>query len=109
MPRYMETAAEANVVALKLLELIPEENKPLAAEMIARLVNYGVRCSPRGVQHTVRLHAVQRAAMDLPVKVSMVTRINEKTNRSYNALVTIPILDGVAMESIQTTEGQSDD
>lgn len=86
--KYLETAAEANAVAQELLALVPEENKPKVAEMVARLVNLGIRCSPRGVQHTVRFKAVQRAVQGLPVKVSMEERRDEKTLRTYNVLIT---------------------
>lgn len=78
-------------VAASLLALVPEANRPQAAEMIARLVNLGVRCSPRGVQHTVRFNAVHRAVRGLPVKVSMKEVRDEKTGRSFNALVTEPV------------------
>lgn len=86
----METAAEANAQAVKLLELVPEGDRPRAAELIARLVNLGIRCSPRGVQHTVRLNAVSRSVRGLPVKVSMTEVKDPKTGRTYNALVTRP-------------------
>ncbi len=104
MPRYMETAAEANKVARELLALLPDADKPKAAEMIARLVNLGIRCSPRGVQHTVRLNAVQRAVRGLPVAVTMKEVKDEKTGRTYNALVTRPIL----MEGAKFGDGVPD-
>ncbi len=91
MPRYIDIAAEANKLAQDLIALVPEIDKPRAAEMIARLVNFGVRCSPRGVQHTVRFNAVKRAVEGLPVKVSMREVTDEKTGRTYNALVTEPV------------------
>src|SRR5690242_7839383 len=91
MPRYLEIAAEANTVAKALIELVPDSDRPAAAEMIARLVNLGIRCSPRGVQHTVRLNAVKTVVRGLPVKVSMVEKTDERTKRTYNALVTEPI------------------
>lgn len=91
MARYLEVAAEANQVAKKLLEMIPNDDKPQAAELIARLINLGVRCSPRGVQHTVRFNAVKRTVQDLPVKVTMEERQDEKTGRTYHVLVTQPM------------------
>ncbi len=90
MARYMQTAAEANQVAKKLIELVPESDRPQAAEMIARLVNYGIRCCPRACQSTVRFNAVREAVKGLPVKVSMVQRTDERTKKTYNALVTVP-------------------
>lgn len=91
MSRYLEVAGQANDLAVKLLALVPEAAKPQAAEMIARLVNFGVRCSPRGVQHTVRFRAVERAVRGLPVSVRMVEHTDEKTKRTYNALQTTPL------------------
>lgn len=91
MPRYLEVAAEANDVARRLLELVPNENRPRAAEMIARLVNFGIRCSPRPVQSTVRLNAVKRAVGGMPVKVSMREVKDERTGKTYNALTTEPV------------------
>lgn len=100
MAKYMQTAAEANEVAKRLMEAVkgPLGEKAdeattsygQVAEMIARLVNYGVRCSPRGVQSTVRLNAVRRAVQDLPVEVSMQQKKDERTGRTYNVLVTKP-------------------
>lgn len=98
MPKYLEVAAEANVVAKNLMKLVrevignplPEEVEGRIAEMVARLVNLGIRCSPRGVQHTIRLNAVRRAVQDLPVKVSMEERKDDCTGRVYNALVIQP-------------------
>lgn len=100
MSRYMKTAAEANEVALKLLEMVydgdasDEQNNYMAAitaELIARLINLGIRCSPRGVQHTVRLNAVRWACKGLPVKVGMVEKQDPKTGKTYHALTTCPI------------------
>lgn len=96
MPKYLEVAAEANVVAKQLMEVVEratpsEVEHGRAAELIARLVNLGIRVSPRGVQHTVRLNAVRRAMQDLPVKVSMEERRDERTGRTYNVLITQPI------------------
>lgn len=117
MARYMEIAGEANNLALKLLAIVPDEDKPQAAEMIARLVNYGIRCSPRGVQHTVRLNAVQRAVCKMPVRVHMRQATNEKTGKTYNALITEaittptsvdPVFDS-AGNRIATIEGEGED
>jgi len=102
MARYMEVAAEANLVALKLLELVPEDHRPKAAELVARLVNFGVRCSPRGVQHTVRYNAVRRSVQGLPVAVSMRQVTDPVTHRTYNALITAPV---GGQESVETNGG----
>jgi hypothetical protein len=92
MPKYLDRAAEANEVAKELMTyIVAEPDKPKVAELIARLVNLGIRCSPRGVQHTVRLNAVRRAVKDLPVKVSMEQRVDARTSRTYNVLVTQPV------------------
>ncbi len=86
MARYMQTAGEANKVAKELMKLIDQESHQVAASMIAQLVNLGIRCSPRGVQHTVRLNAVTEAVKGLPIRVQMEERTDPKTNRSYHAL-----------------------
>jgi hypothetical protein len=105
MARYLETAAEANAVAHQLLDYIGVECKPGAAALIARLVNLGVRCSPRGVQHTVRLNAVRRAVQGLPVKVGMEERKDEKTGRTYNVLIVTPV-GGEAVVEAASTDGE---
>lgn len=87
MARYMEIAKEANAVAKTLLALVNDDNdKPKAAELIARLVNLGIRCSPRGVHHTIRFNAVKEAVSDLPVKITMQEVEDSKTGRKYHAL-----------------------
>jgi hypothetical protein len=106
MARYLEVAAEANVVAQRLLELVPEAQQPQAAELIARLVNFGIRCSPRAVQSTVRFNAVQRAVRGLPVKVRMEQKTDERSGRTYNALITSPVVkEGEVVREIETVEG----
>lgn len=88
MPRYLDVAAEANLTAKALIELVPEDRRDVAAQSIARLVNYGLRCAPRAVQSTVRLNAVKRAVQGLPVKVEMRQKTDPKTGRTYNVLLT---------------------
>ncbi len=100
MSRYMETAAEANKVAQNLLAMVPEDSRPQAAELVARLVNLGVRISPRGVQHTVRYNAVREAVKGLPVKVTMEERKDERTGRTFHVLVTQP--HGQAKPTVET-------
>lgn len=110
MPKYLDVAAEANVVAKNLMHVIrgeSAETQAQVAEMIARLVNLGIRCSPRGVQHTVRLNAVRRAVRDLPVKVSMEERTDERTKRTYNVLVTRLVVNNDVGKG--TAETPSDD
>lgn len=88
MPKYLQVAEEANTVAKQLLSLVPEDQRPQAAELIARFFNFGVRVSPRSVHHTVRLRAVRMACEELPVRVSMQERKDERTGKTYNVLVT---------------------
>lgn len=92
MSKYLEVAAQANGVAKEVVALVAEQDKPKVAELLAKLVNLGIRCSPRGVQHTVRLNAVRVAMTDLPVRVSMEERVDLRTQRSYNALLTQQII-----------------
>src|ERR1043165_530279 len=98
MAKYLEIAAQANQVAKTLLDLVEEGRKPQAADLIAQLVNLGIRCSPRGVQHTVRFNAVERAVRGLPVIVGMKEVTNPHTGKSYHALTTKPV-GGSGMES----------
>lgn len=91
MSRYLQVAEEANKTAKELLDLIPKECQPNAACMIAQLVNYGIRCSPRPVQSTVRQRAVTTAVKGLPVRVTMVKRVTESGD-IYNALLTDPVV-----------------
>ncbi len=90
MPRYMETAAKANEVAKKLISMVAEGAQPQAAEMIAQLVNLGIRCAPRAVQSTVRKNAVERAVRGLPVEITMEQRTDPQSRKTYNALITKP-------------------
>jgi len=109
MARYMETAAEANEVAKMVISFITdEEDRPKVAELLARLVNLGIRCSPRGVQHTVRLNAVRAAMRGLPVRVSMVTKTDPKTNRTYNALTTEQVGGVPAQPFVEAAVGEGD-
>ena len=107
MPKYLEIAAEANLMAKDLLAIVPEQDKPKAAEMIARLVNFGVRCSPRGVQSTVRFNFVQRTTRDLPVKVGM-QKVTGRNGGTFNALSTTPIYPN-ATEGPATVDGVEDE
>lgn len=90
MPRYMDTAAEANVTAKELLELVPPAAQPTAACLIAKLFNYGLRCAPRAVQSTVRLNAVRRAVHGLPVAVVMNLVEDPTTGHTFHALLATP-------------------
>ena len=91
MPKYMEIAAQAEEAALELLSVVPEEHKPFVAEKIARLVNFGIRVSPRAVHATVSINAVQRATRRLPVKCRLVERPDNRGG-TYKALETTPLV-----------------
>jgi hypothetical protein len=95
MAKYLEVAAEANQHVQGILNDLPEEQRPAMAEKLARLFNFGIRISPRGVQSTVRLRAVQRAMQDCPVKVGMQQHTGEgrRGTYTYHALTTEPIHD----------------
>lgn len=101
MARYLQVAEEANKVAKELHKLALTDRDPegdvdeaalefRTAELIAMLVNYGLRCSPRAVQSTVRLRAVQTAVKGLPCNVDMVKMTSDDGERSYNALRITP-------------------
>lgn len=86
MARYLQVAGEANEVAKQLFALVAEDKQQQAAQLIAKLVNYGLRCSPRAVQSTVRLNAVKRAVQGLPVAVGMTKVFDPVTQKSFNAI-----------------------
>lgn len=97
MSRYLETAAQIKPLVQQVLDHVPEDSgaHPVVAELIARIVNLAVKACPRGVQHTVRLNIVRAAVQGLGlVKVGMEDRQDEKTGRTYHALVTQRIVDG---------------
>lgn len=86
MSKYMQTASEATKTVDALFALIPEEKHEQAATLITQVFNYGIRISPRGVQSTVRLNAVQKATENLPVSVRLKEVTNENTGYSFKAL-----------------------
>lgn len=85
MARYMTVAADANKLLLSIRELLKDEFKEQGTEMLLRLFNYGIRVSPRGVQSTVRLNAVRRAAEGTNVQVSM-KEVKNARGYIFNAL-----------------------
>lgn len=111
MPRYLEVAREGQKFAEDVMQIIrgeSPEDQARVAECIARVANMAVRACPRGVQHTVRLNIVRTICANLPVRVSMVEKKDEKTGRTYNALMTQPIVkDGADLP--ESIEGASDD
>jgi len=93
MSRYMKIAGEANEVATDLFELVTTDDldtvtdyEQQVAVHIAKLVNYGLRCAPRAVQHTVRLNAVREAVKGLPVKVTQMPVTDPVTGRMFHPL-----------------------
>lgn len=113
MPRYMDTAAEANMVAKELMNLVTtigarddHATAGTAAVLITRLYNLGIRTAPRAVQSTVRFNAVRRAVQDLPVRVSMEKRLDERTKREYNVLITQPIGGAPTAENATSDENE---
>lgn len=98
MARYRETASEAQTTVNQLYDLavngrpetMPERDYQLKiAELIARVMNYGVRCCPRPAQATVRLTALQIACDSLPIKMSM-HKVTNENGYSYNRLEITP-------------------
>lgn len=92
MAKYLKVAAEANQVAQELIQMVPEQDRPRAAEKIARLVNFGIRISPRPVQSTVRINGVSASVKGLPVRCKLEERQSDRG--TYKVLVTTPIYDG---------------
>lgn len=85
MARYMETARKAGDYKARatneILEMVQRDTGfkgDISKELIERLLeyglrmmNYGIRCSPRGVQSKVRLNAIKEAGKDSGLKISM--------------------------------------
>lgn len=112
MPRYLEVAKEGQKFAEDIMTIIRgpmgEQEYAQVAELVARVANMAVRACPRGVQHTVRLNIVRTICANLPVRVSMVEKKDERTGRTYNALTTQPLLkEGANLP--ESVEGASDD
>lgn len=89
MARYLQTAAQANKLAQQALQLVSPEDRPLMAEAMARMFNYGFRCNPRAASGTIRINALNTAFKGTPVKCSLERRTGHG-GRKYNALVTVP-------------------
>jgi len=89
MAQYTITAGKANTQAKRLLEMIPEDQRPHAAVLIARVFNLGFRCNPRAAHHTIRLTATQIATRDLPVTVRM--GLVKGDRGTFNALQLEPV------------------
>ena len=85
MAKYMQTAADASKTIDSLMDLIPQENKLLGAQLIAYIYNYGIRTAPRPTQSTVRFNAVKEACRNLPVVVTM-AEVTTDSGRTFNAL-----------------------
>ena len=98
MARYLKVAAEANQIVITLFEQFCAANPGKLADQadylsqILRLYNLGIRTSPRACQATVRRNAVETAAKNTPVTVTM-TKVpmkdfsgNPIPGRYFNAL-----------------------
>ena len=107
MARYLEVAAQATSIARDLVEMVPEDQRPAAAELVARIANLAVRACPRGVQHTVRHNIVAAVVRGLPVRIGMEERSDLKTGRTYHALVTQQVVDGKGQKA--SVEGPAED
>lgn len=89
MALYLKKIKERKGTQAELLALIPDEHKVEAAALIARVVNNGIVCCPRGVQSTVRLNIVSGLCEDLPVRCTLEERTSDwDSTKTYKALVT---------------------
>lgn len=91
MARYLEKAERYSKIPVELLEMVSEENRPKAADLIARLVNAGIVCCPRGVQGTVRINIVKEVCKHIPIRCNLEERMIDPENPergTYKALVT---------------------
>lgn len=89
MARYEQRAQEANAIAQSLLSSLPPGVDKMAfAVAITKIFNLGIRVSPRGVQGTVRIKAIQGMLKDIPITA----RLQEvsRNGYSFNALVLTP-------------------
>lgn len=77
MARYHKIAEEANQIVITLFEQFCASNPgklPEQAEFLSsllKLYNLGIRTSPRACQSTVRRNAVETAAKNTPVTITM--------------------------------------
>jgi hypothetical protein len=90
MARYIQTAMQGQEEADRLFALLPEEHREEGAKLIARMVNWGVRCCPRSAQATVRLNIVATVCKNLPIRCSMEKRDRDDGQGQYNALQIAP-------------------
>jgi hypothetical protein len=93
--KEVESFVEGN-----LLQLHPglEDGDPcgrdtlLINQMVVQLghiINLAIRCSPRGVQHTVRLNIVKEAVGKY-CRVTMTEETDERTQRTYHKIHITP-------------------
>jgi hypothetical protein len=80
----MKVAEEAQQYIDALFALIPKAKQEEAAIHIARLFNMGIRVSPRPVQGTVRINAIQKACANLPITCRL-ERVEKPASNGYPA------------------------
>ena len=88
MPKYLETAADLKKEVDALMYLITsdmEVDPAVAAKQIGYIINLAVRCSPRGVQGTVRKNIVATAMKDY-CRVWITRETDERTGREFNKI-----------------------
>jgi len=64
MARYLETAEELRKEVNALIDRVNNMGGELDVVKLGHIINLAVRCSPRGVQHTVRKNIVATAMAD---------------------------------------------
>ena len=93
MPRYLETADQLRKEVESFLDCFVQYegfvSRAEAAVQLGHIVNLAVRCSPRGVQHTVRKNIVA-TAMKKYCRVSMTQVMDETTGSSYYKITIVP-------------------
>ena len=85
MAKYLEIAKQYDDLPPELLELVPDEHKERAAEIIARLVNAGFRGNPRAANGTIRLNYIRAMCRKIPVRCDLV-EVEKENGYSFKAL-----------------------
>lgn len=85
MTRYMETAEQLKKEVEGFLADWVAYNPKEASIQLGHIINLAVRCSPRGVQGTVRKNIVAKA-VEKYCRVTMDRGHDEETGNSYNRI-----------------------
>ncbi len=89
MPRYLETARKLREEVQSFVNnfiLVDRHGEtPDSIVQLAHIINLAIKCSPRGIQSTVRKNIVAMAVKDY-CNVTMTKEFNESTGRHFNKI-----------------------